>query len=581
MEKYDAIQKTIDYIEEHLKSELTNTALARVAGYSLYHFLRIFKEVVHLTPADYIRKRRISEIVRRINSEKAPISAIAFEYGFNSKENFVRAFKREHHILPKDFRLTHNSLKLYGRLDIVQPDMRLNPAIVHLEAFRIVAYPSTEEFPPHFWNRYNANGWSQKLSGGKTVADYGISLWDSQRQKLNYLIGIHEREACGDTTGTSIVDIPAGTYAVFETPAADSFDFVNTIHRTWSYIADVWLKENGYCRTGGPEFEAYVEESRTYQEKIYIPIVREEQSMKKLNVSFDGITDTTGYLFSLAKCIAASLRCSPFADKAQDIIAASGFAFRMWVDPQQLCPSAASIWAFKQQRSWVENGGLVCQYIERLWNEEAREESVRIAAIEMIKESIDNGIAPVAWDISGCEWGLIIGYDEANARLLTLKVNGCEDSIPYERLGKLEIPILSVLAVMGKTEKTDDQIMTDTMQLAASHLRGEEWCENASGLAAYDAIISFVRDRWSEDAAWNLEYNLGTYAALKWYAWKYFENHGKQELAELYQTIHASWQTAFQLLQSKGSTDETVRNKITALLETAKAAETLAAEQMR
>ena len=98
MEHRAAIQKAIDYIEEHLKDELDNASLARIAGYSEFHFLRLFKENVRLTPADYIRKRRISEIVRQISTGKSSIADAAFEYGFHSKENFVRAFKREHHI---------------------------------------------------------------------------------------------------------------------------------------------------------------------------------------------------------------------------------------------------------------------------------------------------------------------------------------------------------------------------------------------------------------------------------------------------------------------------------------------------
>ena len=77
------IRKVLNYIEEHLKDDrqgvLDNATLAQVAGYSEFHFLRIFRETVRLTPADYIRKRRISEIVKRIGDGCRPISDIAFE----------------------------------------------------------------------------------------------------------------------------------------------------------------------------------------------------------------------------------------------------------------------------------------------------------------------------------------------------------------------------------------------------------------------------------------------------------------------------------------------------------------------
>lgn len=60
--------------------------------------------------------------------------------------------------------------------------------------------------------------------------------------------------------------------------------------------------------------------------------------MKNLNVSLNGTFDPTGYLFTFAKSLSAALRHSVYADFADDIIASSGFAFRMWVNAA-LCPA--------------------------------------------------------------------------------------------------------------------------------------------------------------------------------------------------------------------------------------------------
>jgi hypothetical protein len=304
-----------------------------------------------------------------------------------------------------------------------------------------------------------------------------------------------------------------------------------------------------------------------------------EKIMKKLNVSFEGTTDTTGYLFSFAKCLSAALRHSKYADFAYDIIASSGFAFRMWMAPD-LCPSATSVWEFRKQKPWVENGGLSCDYVERLWGEDAVEEERRLAAIETIEKSIDNGIAAVAWDISGCEWGLITGYDDNTQTLYTLKISGSEDSIPYEKLGQLELPIMSVLTVTGASSKTQADIIADTKKLAASHLRGEEWCDNVKGLAAYDALIGYIREKYTPDVSWNLEYYLGTYAALKWYAWKFFDKYGETELAGLYKTVYESWKAAFDMKTSCDVSDTQVQSEIISMLTAANEAEKKADELM-
>ena len=297
--------------------------------------------------------------------------------------------------------------------------------------------------------------------------------------------------------------------------------------------------------------------------------------MEKLTVNFEGTYDPTGYLFSLAKCLSAALRCGGYEEYADDIIASSGFAFRLWIAPD-LCPSGTSIWEFRAQKPWVENGGLICGYVERLWGQDSIEEERRLEALGLIKDSVDRGIAAAAWDHSGCEWGLATGYDDERQILSTLKFDGSEGEVRYEKFGKLDLPILSVLTVTGKCPKLPGKLVADTKALAVTHLTGGEWCDNPKGIAAYDTLISFVRERLSTDTLWNLEYYLGTFAALRYYAAKFFEKYDEDELAGLYKNIYDCWSKAFGLV-SKGLE---ARDEIAALLENAKAYEISALKAM-
>lgn len=265
------IAKAIDFIEGNLKQDIDIAACAAVSGYSMYHFLRIFKEVTKLTPADYIRKRRLTEIVKHMNSSRY-ISDIAFEYGFNSKENFIRAFKAEHNILPTEYKAALNSLKLYEKIEFEGRPFSMSPQIIYLEPFSLTVYKSDEAYPPSFWNKYNSRNFSKKLSEGTVCEDFGVSSWNSRENKLYYYIGIRSEQAKGDLSGTQTLQIDGGLYAVFKTPETTHFDFVNAIQCTWKYISDVWLPQSGYKRNSGYEFESYIEESRKFSEKIFIPI---------------------------------------------------------------------------------------------------------------------------------------------------------------------------------------------------------------------------------------------------------------------------------------------------------------------
>lgn len=275
----EAIERVLVYIEENLRDDregiLDNSTLAGVAGYSEYHFLRIFRQTVHLTPAAYIRKRRVTEIVRHIGQSSRPLSDIAFSFGFNSKENFTRAFKKEHNILPSEFRAAGCSLRLYEPFRFEEAWLHPAVSLGYLEEFSLTVFPNDGDFPPNFWNKYNAGGKSAILTGGEIVEDFGAMKWNAEKGRLEYFLGVRTELAKGNTAGTVRLTIPGGLYALFDTPPSDQYGFVSVIRQTWDWIRDVWLPENGYRRTGGYELESYVESSRKYSERIYIPIEKE------------------------------------------------------------------------------------------------------------------------------------------------------------------------------------------------------------------------------------------------------------------------------------------------------------------
>lgn len=294
--------------------------------------------------------------------------------------------------------------------------------------------------------------------------------------------------------------------------------------------------------------------------------------MKRLNITWDGIYDSTDYLFSFAKSLACAVKNSPWSEYADDIIATSGFAFRMWIS-DNLCPSSTSIWDFDRQKQWVENGGLTCDYVGRYWEQNDIEEEKRLEAIKNIKKSIDIGIPAISWDIGMPEWGLIIGYNDETKTFSTLDIgaNITHDNtnMPYNQLGKRESPILSVLTITGISGKSQEDILRDTMQLAVSHLTGEECCENAKGLDAYPTLIRYFETAFNPELTWNAEYCLGTFGALKYYAWKYFEKMKQNELALIYKMVYEAWMEAFKIKNGEDVTQSEVCIKIHSLLNSA------------
>lgn len=98
------INKTIAYIEERLHESLMIEVIAEQAGFSKFHFHRIFSAAIGMSITDYIRMRRLANASTALLYSDERIIDIALLYHFESQEVFTRAFKRYYHLPPGQYR---------------------------------------------------------------------------------------------------------------------------------------------------------------------------------------------------------------------------------------------------------------------------------------------------------------------------------------------------------------------------------------------------------------------------------------------------------------------------------------------
>lgn len=103
------VTRTVRMIERHPESSLTLSALARQAGLSPYHFLRVFERLTGLTPHQYILRARLREAAMRLAAERsfakpAKVLDVALDCGFGDVSNFNRSFRAEFGVSPRTFR---------------------------------------------------------------------------------------------------------------------------------------------------------------------------------------------------------------------------------------------------------------------------------------------------------------------------------------------------------------------------------------------------------------------------------------------------------------------------------------------
>lgn len=82
-----------DYINSHLDRDLKLIELSAIAQISPYHFLRLFKKSLGITPHQYILQQRIERAKYLLKSSNLDISEIAFRVGFCDSSHLTRCFK--------------------------------------------------------------------------------------------------------------------------------------------------------------------------------------------------------------------------------------------------------------------------------------------------------------------------------------------------------------------------------------------------------------------------------------------------------------------------------------------------------
>jgi AraC family transcriptional regulator len=92
------------YIQSNLDAPLTLDDLASMAGFSPYHFHRLFADATGETIMRHIRRMRLERAAFRLIYSGRPVTDVALEAGYASLEAFSRAFKDHYGQSPRDFR---------------------------------------------------------------------------------------------------------------------------------------------------------------------------------------------------------------------------------------------------------------------------------------------------------------------------------------------------------------------------------------------------------------------------------------------------------------------------------------------
>ncbi|UXN66783.1 AraC family transcriptional regulator (plasmid) [Phyllobacterium sp. A18/5-2] len=100
------LNRVIEKIDDDLTADLSLLQLAELAGLSVPHFCRAFRQTLGCPPYAFIIRRRIERAKDFLRHSSRPVTDIALSCGFSSSSHFSNAFRRETGTTPLAYRGT-------------------------------------------------------------------------------------------------------------------------------------------------------------------------------------------------------------------------------------------------------------------------------------------------------------------------------------------------------------------------------------------------------------------------------------------------------------------------------------------
>ena len=261
-EHIDAVQRMQDYIEANLDNNITTADLASVSRYSPWYSYRLFVDLLHMTPAVYIRRLRLSKSALQLRDEKVKIIDVALDSGFESVDGYQRAFYKEFGCNPYEYSIRPPPIYLFKPYGIKYANRKESKDMSEVKSVfvQVIEKPerkviikrgkeATEYFK--YSEEVGCDVWGL-LCSMKSICGEPVCLWLPSQHILpgtsEYVQGV---EVSTDYSGQipdgfDVVELPKCKYLMFQGEPFEEENFEEAIKEIWAAIEKYNPSSIGY-----------------------------------------------------------------------------------------------------------------------------------------------------------------------------------------------------------------------------------------------------------------------------------------------------------------------------------------------
>lgn len=266
------IELVTTYIQSHIDEELDLACLASLAGFSPFHFHRIFAALMGETVAEYIRRLRLAAAVQRLLQSSESVTEIALTVGYETPAAFTKAFRKRFGIAPITLRtmeraaayalLLEQPMAKTAKARKITPEIRTLPdlRVLYARGRGLIDYQYHKAAEAAFTTLMcfvREQGLTEQFTAclGITPDDYSVIPHDQCRFDAGVVL--KEGVVVEPAGQVAIQVLPGGRWAVFQHKG--SYD---TLWQSWNTAYRDWLPRSGELPRDVPPMEIYLNNIR-------------------------------------------------------------------------------------------------------------------------------------------------------------------------------------------------------------------------------------------------------------------------------------------------------------------------------